>query len=46
MKLTFNDNLLYILIIFILLIAILIKYLCIYIFKCDKEYNKKNKFNF
>ena len=46
MKLTFNDNLLYILIIFILLIAILIKYLCIYIFKCDKEYNKKNIYNF
>jgi hypothetical protein len=46
MNLTFNDNVLYILIILILLTAILIKYLCVYTFKCDKQYNKKNIYNF
>ena len=45
-NLSFNDNILNILIILILLIVILIKYLCVYIFKCDKQYDKKNIYNF
>ena len=37
MKLTFYDNLAYIIIILILLTAVIMKFLCDYIFKCNQK---------
>ena len=37
MKLDFYDNMLYLSIILILFIAIILKYLCTYVFKCRKK---------
>ena len=37
MKLSFYDNMMYLIIILILFFAIIIKFLCVYIFKCNKN---------
>lgn len=39
MKLTYYDNVAYILIIITLLLAIIVKYLCEHVFNCDTNYN-------
>ena len=36
MKLNFYDNMIYLVIIMILFIAIILKYLCTYVYKCKK----------
>lgn len=38
LNLSTSDNILYFIIIMILMIAIFIKYLCVYVYKCDKKY--------
>ena len=45
MILSTNEHIAYIILILILLIAFVIKYLCVYVFKCDEEYNKRNIYN-
>ena len=45
MNISLYDNVLYLVLILIFIIAIIIKYLCLYVYKCDKEYNKKNIHN-
>jgi hypothetical protein len=42
MILTKNDNIIYLLLIAILFISIIIKILCIYVFKCEEKYIKNN----
>ncbi len=42
MKLTKTDNTIYLILIAILSVSIIIKVLCIYVFKCEEKYIKNN----
>ena len=45
MKLSYSDNVIYIILILILVIAIVFKYLCVYIFKCVNNINNAENKN-